>query len=212
MANIFNCIPGLNKALSANNDSYNNDAESSLMDKLNNNKSLMSSGSFFVSGAIPSILWILILIVLFNFIVAPLLNSLGFNIQIGVIPEWYSQMCSTIVLGLLAKKAWDSTDVTAGSFSKKSKYESESNTETKNIGNIISGLKLNIENNNDEINKNMKKNTSAKTIPKEIQINSYDVDGNIDNLDDDDVDNNPEYEDKSYIDKKFNELDAKYNE
>ena len=87
---------------------------------------LDSNASFFVSGAIPSILWVLVIVMLFNFIVFPLLNgTLGLAISFVEIPEWYSSMCSTIVLGLLAKKAWDGSQFSGKSFSKRSKYEIE---------------------------------------------------------------------------------------
>lgn len=87
--------------------------------------SWLSNNSMFVSGAIPSMLWVLVLVILFNFILTPLLGAFGIVVPILDLPEWYSNMCSTIVLGLFAKKAWDNTDLTAGSFSKKSKYEVE---------------------------------------------------------------------------------------
>lgn len=97
--------------------------------------SWLSNNSMFVSGAIPSMLWVLVLVILFNFILTPLLGAFGIVVPILDLPEWYSSMCSTIILGLFAKKAWDGTDLTAGSFSKKSKYELEaiSNSQSWNV-------------------------------------------------------------------------------
>ena len=95
-------------------------------------KTWMSNGSLFVSGAIPSMLWMLVLVIFFNFILSPLIQGIfGITIPYLNLPDWYSSMCSTIVLGLFAKKAWDSTDMTVGSFAKKSKYASEAETDSK---------------------------------------------------------------------------------
>lgn len=97
-------------------------------------KESMGNSSFFVSGSIPALLWMLVIVIFFNYIISPFLQGF-FNITIPLLnlPDWYSGLCSTIILGLFAKKSWDSTDITIGKFSKKSKYESESNTTNKNI-------------------------------------------------------------------------------
>ena len=104
-----------------------------LESKSNVQSSWLSNGSLFVSGAIPSLLWMLVIVIFFNFILGPLLSGI-FNISIPILdlPEWYASMCSTIILGLFAKKAYDSTDLSYGSLVKKSKYEIESEIDHKN--------------------------------------------------------------------------------
>lgn len=66
----------------------------------------MSNKSLFVAGAIPSMLWMVVLVIFFNYILSPLIEaSFGVKIPVLDLPEWYSSMCSTIILGLFAKKA-----------------------------------------------------------------------------------------------------------
>ena len=90
--------------------------------------SWLSNKSLFVSGAIPSILWMMVIVIFFNFILAPIIQTFGYTVPILDLPAWYAELCSTIVLGLFAKKAWDATDMSMGSMAKKSKYESEAET------------------------------------------------------------------------------------
>lgn len=147
--NLLNCIPFGDKVLDTvttliGKSADNKDGTSIKIDEkdlkkgldalTNAQKSLSKNNSMFVSGAIPSMLWAMVLIIVFNYVIAPLLMGL-FNITIPsvALPEWYSSMCSTIVIGLFAKKAWDSADISAGSFVKKSKYDSENTTDIKNV-------------------------------------------------------------------------------
>lgn len=90
--------------------------------------SWLSNKSLFVSGAIPSILWMMVLVIFFNFIISPIAASFGYKMPILDLPAWYADLCGTIVLGLFAKKAWDSTDMSLGKMNKKSKFESEAET------------------------------------------------------------------------------------
>lgn len=86
----------------------------------------MNNQSLFVAGAIPSMLWMVVLVVFFNYIVSPLVQTMfGIVVPILDLPKWYSDMCSTIILGLFAKKAWDNTDLQVGNFNKKSRWNSD---------------------------------------------------------------------------------------
>ena len=127
--NILTIIPELKDAVNTVSSSTERKELKSKLKNINLNsllseqQSLLSSKSFFVSGAIPCILWTLVLVIIFNFIIFPILGAFGIIVSVVNLPEWYSSLCGTIVLGLLAKKAWDSSDLTAGSFSKKPKKE-----------------------------------------------------------------------------------------
>lgn len=73
-------------------------------------KAWLSNQSVFVAGAIPTVLWMVSLVIFFNHILAPLL---AYWVQIPTLdlPAWYSQLAGTIVLGLFGKKAWDSSEI-----------------------------------------------------------------------------------------------------
>lgn len=85
--------------------------------KLDVQKAWLSNKSPYVAGAIPTILWMVSFVILFNHVVAPLL-SWGFQATVPVLelPGYYVDMASTIVIGLFVKKAWDNTDVKIGGF------------------------------------------------------------------------------------------------
>lgn len=168
--------------------------------------SWLSNGSLFVSGAIPAILWMLVIVILFNYILSPLLQGI-FSISIPLLdlPQWYSSMCTTIVLGLFAKKAYDSTDMTIGTFSKKSKFESESETKNKNIAAI--------QKNNTNIAKTINKKivNTVEVIPEEIPAANNDSGSDSDNIIEDieraeNTKDNPNYDDPEYINARFEEL------
>ncbi len=84
-------------------------------------QSWLSNKSVYVAGAIPTILWLLSVVVAFNHIIAPLLMGMGMNLPILELPSYYTDLAGTIVLGLFAKKAWD--DSTIEKFGKKPKEE-----------------------------------------------------------------------------------------
>lgn len=70
----------------------------------------LSNQSVFVAGAIPTVLWMVSLVIFFNHILAPLLAH-WVQIPTLDLPAWYSQLAGTIVLGLFGKKAWDSSEI-----------------------------------------------------------------------------------------------------
>ena len=70
----------------------------------------LSNQSIFVAGAIPTVLWMVSLVIFFNHILAPLLAH-WVQIPTLDLPAWYSQLAGTIVLGLFGKKAWDSSEI-----------------------------------------------------------------------------------------------------
>jgi len=74
-------------------------------------QSWLSNKSVYVAGAIPTILWLLSVVVAFNHIIAPLLMGLGMNLPTLELPEYYTDLAGTIILGLFAKKAWDGSTI-----------------------------------------------------------------------------------------------------
>lgn len=84
-------------------------------------KAWQSNSSLFVAGAIPSMLWLVVVVTLFNYIVAPLLSALGLVVPTLELPEAYYTLAGTIVLGLFGKKAWDATEIDGATWTKKAK-------------------------------------------------------------------------------------------
>lgn len=79
--------------------------------KMETQKAWLSNSNWFVSGAIPAILWMISLVVANNCILAPWLNGIfGFSIPIITLPEWYSGLAMTIITGLFAKKVIDNNE------------------------------------------------------------------------------------------------------
>jgi hypothetical protein len=91
------------------------------IERLKVQQSWLSNHSPFVAGAIPCILWLLSAVVAFNHIIAPLLMGLGMRLPTLELPEYYTNLAGTIILGLFAKKAWDGSEITA--IGKKKKTE-----------------------------------------------------------------------------------------
>ena len=127
---------------------------------------------------------------------------MGVTIPLLELPQWYSSMCSTIILALFAKKAYDSTDVSFGKFSKKSKYESESETEQKNISASIAKIST--------VAKDVAQATNQ--IPSDIPAANEDSGMDSDNVIEDmqreeQIGNDkPNYNDPKYINTRFDQL------
>jgi hypothetical protein len=79
-------------------------------------KAWLSNKSPYVAGAIPTILWMVSGVIAFNHILAPLLMAIGLNVPVLELPAYYTDLAGTIVLGLFAKKAWDSSELKVGGF------------------------------------------------------------------------------------------------
>lgn len=82
------------------------------IEKMKVQQAWLSNKSVYVAGAIPTILWLLSAVVAFNHILAPLLTGMGMTLPILELPKYYTDLAGTIVLGLFAKKAWDSSTIT----------------------------------------------------------------------------------------------------
>jgi len=79
-------------------------------------KARLSNDSLFVAGAIPAILWTVVLVVVFNNILSPLLQLISGRTMTPLdLPLWYTQLAGTIVVSLFAKKAWDGSEFQCGS-------------------------------------------------------------------------------------------------
>jgi len=83
----------------------------------------LSNKSPLVAGAIPCILWMVSVVIFFNHILAPLLMAAGLEIPTLELPAYYTDLAATIVLGLFAKKAWDTSDIHIGGFHSPRKQE-----------------------------------------------------------------------------------------
>ena len=83
----------------------------------------LSNKSPLVAGAIPCILWMVSVVIFFNHILAPLLMAAGLELPTLELPAYYTDLAATIVLGLFAKKAWDSSDINIGGFRSPAKKE-----------------------------------------------------------------------------------------
>ena len=174
--------------------------------------SWLSNKSLFVSGAIPSILWMMVLVIFFNFIISPIAASFGYKMPILDLPPWYADLCGTIVLGLFAKKAWDSTDMSLGNINKKSKYESEAETtynmsvkptaieESKPIETVVTKKEERAKTSTINTKKN---NVKKESINKEVALK-----------DDKEVaieESKPNYDDPEYINARLEQMYADMN-
>ncbi|WP_448807453.1 3TM-type holin [Aminobacterium colombiense] len=79
-------------------------------------KAWLGNKSPYVAGAIPTILWMVSGVIAFNHILAPLLMAIGLNVPVLELPAYYTDLAGTIVLGLFAKKAWDSSEIKVGGY------------------------------------------------------------------------------------------------
>jgi hypothetical protein len=68
---------------------------------------MLGSQSFFVSGAIPSILWVLVISIFNNYILMPWAHIFGKTVPDVSMPSEVWTLAGWIITGLLAKKAVD---------------------------------------------------------------------------------------------------------
>lgn len=78
--------------------------------KMETQKAWLGNTNWFVSGAIPAILWMISLVVFFNHILGPLLKGIGLAVPIMALPEWYYDLAKLIIGGLFAKKVIDNNE------------------------------------------------------------------------------------------------------
>jgi hypothetical protein len=83
-------------------------------------KAWLDNKSVFVSGAIPMMLWMVSIVILFNCVISPLLAPV-WEMPVIDLPEWYSSLAATIVIGLFGKKAFDGNTIQMGNFLKPAK-------------------------------------------------------------------------------------------
>lgn len=68
---------------------------------------MLGSNSFFVAGAIPSILWVLVISIVNNYILMPWVSMFGGTVPHVDLPGQVWTLAGWIISGLLAKKAVD---------------------------------------------------------------------------------------------------------
>jgi len=86
---------------------------------------LLSSKSPLVAGAIPFLIWVAGAHILVGYVLAPLLSPFGIVFSVKELPEYYTSMLGTIIVGLFAKKAFDSAEVNIGGFHSPKKPEED---------------------------------------------------------------------------------------
>lgn len=91
------------------------------IEKMKTQQSWMNNKSVYVAGAIPTILWMVSFVIAFNHILAPILKGIGMDIPILELPNYYTDLAATIVVGLFVKKGWESAEISA--IGKKPKVE-----------------------------------------------------------------------------------------
>lgn len=74
-------------------------------------KSWMDNKSIFVAGAIPTILWMVSIVVLFNCVISPLLTPFIGDMPVMELPGWYADLAGTVILGLFGKKVIDGNEI-----------------------------------------------------------------------------------------------------
>jgi len=74
-------------------------------------KSWLDNQSVFVAGAIPTILWMVSIVVFFNCVVSPLLTPLFGEMPSMELPGWYADLAGTVILGLFGKKVIDGNEI-----------------------------------------------------------------------------------------------------
>lgn len=84
----------------------------------------LSNKSPYVAGAIPTILWMVSLVVFFNHIISPLFTWIsGSAVPVLELPSYYTDMAVSIIYALFLKKAWDSADINIGGIHSPKKEE-----------------------------------------------------------------------------------------
>lgn len=70
-------------------------------------QSMMSNKNLFVSGGIPSLIWIGVLSLLNNYVLMPWMNVIGFSTPVVELPEQYWTLLGVVITGLFGKKVID---------------------------------------------------------------------------------------------------------
>ena len=83
------------------------------IEKMKTQQSWMNNKSIYVAGAIPTILWMVSIVIAFNHILAPFLKGMGWDVPILELPKYYTDLAATIVVGLFVKKGWESAEITS---------------------------------------------------------------------------------------------------
>lgn len=78
----------------------------------------LSNDSLFVSGAIPSLIWVYVLVIFFNFIIAPFVVAFGIGVPELGLPDGFTGLVGTVVALLLGKKTFDANEIQIGTFKK----------------------------------------------------------------------------------------------
>lgn len=78
--------------------------------------SMFQNKSWFVSGAIPSIIWMASLMLFNNYVLLPWAEVFGYTVPQVVFPDGYFSLLGTIVIGLFGKKVFDENEIRWGSF------------------------------------------------------------------------------------------------
>jgi len=70
-------------------------------------QSMMSNKNLFVSGGIPSLIWIGVLSLFNNYVLMPWMSVIGFSTPVVELPEQYWTLLGWVITGLFGKKIVD---------------------------------------------------------------------------------------------------------
>ncbi len=79
-------------------------------------KAMLGNDNWFVSGAIPALIWMASIMLFNNFVLLPWAEVFGGTVPEVVLPSGYFNLLGAIILGLFGKKAFDGNEIKFGSF------------------------------------------------------------------------------------------------
>lgn len=148
---------------------------------------MLGNQSFFVAGAIPSILWVLVISIINNYILIPWAALFGKTVPDVSLPGEVWNLAGWIITGLLAKKAVD-----GNAFYSKTGALLKPSKSTTSV-NHLNGV-----------------NKESLSISEEPLVNS-----NLEYIEPEEITIEPDQKiivkDQEYYDKRFEELTQKYN-
>lgn len=74
-------------------------------------RGMLSNKSVFVSGAIPSLIWIAVLSILNNYVLMPWVSLFGATVPQVSLPSEYWSLLTTVIVGLFGKKLFDNNEI-----------------------------------------------------------------------------------------------------
>lgn len=80
-------------------------------------QAMLGNNNWFVSGAIPAVIWLCPIMLFNNYVLLPWAQVFGAtNMPEVMMPDGYFGLLGTIIMGLFGKKLFDGNDIKWGSF------------------------------------------------------------------------------------------------